>query len=100
MRDTIANFIRASIRESRDQSIAGALRQSVASMIKDKGNFQNKLDKLSKGMGQINSKLRMEEVKEEQPKIASPKYNEEGEMSAFMELQCQDEDKPLSSGFV
>jgi len=34
-------------------------------MIKDKGNFQNKLDKLSKGMGMINPKLRMEEVKEE-----------------------------------
>ena len=59
MRDTIANFIRASIRESRDQSIVGALRKSVASMIKDKSNFQNKLDKLSKGMGMINPKLRM-----------------------------------------
>ena len=51
MRMTIANFIRASIRESRDQSMAGALRQSVASMIKDKGNFQSKLNQLSLGMG-------------------------------------------------
>ena len=29
-----------------------------------------------------------------------PTYVEEGEMSAFMELQCQDEEKPLGSGFV